>query len=163
MQTQGLNLFIVDDNTSMVTALKLYLQNRFGISIQISTFSDGESCLEKVDDQTHIVILDHFLEGKNGVEVLKSIKAINPKTEVIMLSGNEDMAVAIESFRAGATDYVVKGPSSWKKITNLVNHIITAPIRIIVNEFGVSKYMAIFLLTFVVMAVVVSSTLHFMK
>ncbi len=163
MQAQGLNLFIVDDNTSMVTALKQYLQNRFGISVQISTFSDGESCLEKVDEQTHIVILDHFLEGKNGVEVLKSIKMINPKTEVIMLSSNEDMAVAIESFRAGATDYVVKGPSSWKKITKLVNHIITAPIRIIVKEFGVSKYMAIFLLTFVLMAIVVFSVLHVMK
>jgi DNA-binding NtrC family response regulator len=163
MQAQGLNLFIVDDNTSMVTALKQYLQNRFGISVQISTFSDGESCLEKVDEQTHIVILDHFLEGKNGVEVLKSIKMINPKTEVIMLSSNEDMAVAIESFRAGATDYVVKGPSSWKKITKLVNHIITAPIRIIVKEFGVSKYMAIFLLTFVIMAIVVFSVLHIMK
>ena len=163
MQAQGLNLFIVDDNTSMVTALKQYLQNRFGISVQISTFSDGESCLKKVDEQTHIVILDHFLEGKNGVEILKSIKTINPKTEVIMLSSNEDIAVAIESFRAGATDYVIKGPSSWKKITKLVNHIITAPIRIIVKEFGVSKYMAIFLLTFVVMAIVVFSVLHFMK
>jgi DNA-binding NtrC family response regulator len=163
MQTQGLNLFIVDDNTSMVTALKQYLINRFGISVQISTFSDGESCLEKVDEKTHIVILDHFMQGKNGVEILKSIKTINPKTEVIMLSSNEDMAVAIESFRAGATDYVVKGPSSWKKITKLVNHIITAPIRIIVKEFGVSKFMAIFLLTFVTMGIVVFTVLHVMK
>jgi DNA-binding NtrC family response regulator len=162
MQTQGLNLFIVDDNKSMVTALKQYLQNKFGISLVISTFYDGESCLEKIDKETHIVILDHNMQGKNGIEVLKSIKAINPNTKVIMLSSNEDMETAINSFRAGAEDYVVKGLSSWKKITQLVSRIITAPIQLIVDEFGVSKYMAIFFLTFFSMAIVVVSTLHYM-
>lgn len=163
METQGLNLFIVDDNNFMVTALKQYLQNRFGLGVRISTFTNGESCLEKVDKETNIVILDYFMKGKNGLEVLKSIKAINPKTEVIMLSNNEDMAIAIETFRAGAKDYVVKGTGSWKKITQLVNYIITEPIRLMVREFGVSKYMAIFLLTFVTMAIVVVSTLQIMK
>jgi DNA-binding NtrC family response regulator len=163
MQTQGLNLFIVDDNKSLVTALKLYLQSKFGISLKISTFNDGESCLEKVNQDTHIVILDHFMEGKNGVEVLKSIKAINPNTEVIMLSNHADMAIAVESFRAGAIDYVVKGPSSWNRITKHVSHIITAPIRLIVKEFGVSKYMAIFLLTFVTMGIVVFTVLQTIK
>jgi DNA-binding NtrC family response regulator len=155
MEKQTLNLFIVDDNKSMVTVLKQYLQQKFGSNIIISTFYDGESCLEQVDSNTHMVILDHFLNGKNGLEVLKLIKEKNPLTEVIMLTSNEDIALAIESFRAGAKDYVVKGPSSWKKITDLVYAVISAPIRIIVREFGVSKFMAIFLLTFVIMAVVV--------
>jgi two-component system OmpR family response regulator len=163
METQALNLFIVDDNKSLVMALKQYLQNKFGINLKISTFNDGESCLQKVNEDTHVVILDHYMEGKNGVEVLKSIKAINPKTEVIMLSGNEDMGVAIESFRAGAIDYVVKGPTAWARITKLVNHVITAPIRLLTREFGVSKFMAIFLLTFATMGVAVFLALHFMK
>ncbi|MFI5141576.1 MAG: response regulator [Bacteroidia bacterium] len=163
MQTQGLNLFIVDDNKSLVTALKLYLQSKFGISLKISTFNDGESCLESINQDTHIVILDHLMAGKTGVEVLKSIKTINPKTEVIMLSNHADMATAIESFRAGAVDYIVKGPSSWNRVTKLVNQIITAPIRLIVREFGVSKFVAIFFLTFFTMAMVVATTLHYMK
>lgn len=155
METQGLNLFIVDDNKSMVTMLKNYLSNRFGAGIKISTFYDGESCLEKINKQTHIVILDYFLNGRNGLEILKSIKEINPKTEVIMLSSNEDIGLAIESFREGATDYVVKGPSSWKKVTKLVNKIITEPIRAMVREFGIPKFMAIFFLTFIAMGAVV--------
>ena len=163
MQTQGLNLFIVDDNKLLVTDLKNYLQTRFGVSVKVSTFYDGESCLEKVDKDTHIVILDYFLEGKNGVEVLKSIKDINPETEVIMLSGNEDIAVAIESFRNGAKNYVIKGMGSWRKISKMVEYIITAPIRLLVREFGVSKFMAIFLTTFVSMGIVVFLVLHYMK
>ena len=163
METQKLNLFIVDDNKSMVTVLKQYLQNKFGANIIISTFYDGESCLEKVNKDTHMVILDHFLNGKNGLEVLKLIKEKSPQTEVVMLTSHEDVATAIESFRAGAKDYVVKGPSSWKKITDIVYTIISAPVRIIVREFGVSKFMAIFLLTFVTMGVVTLTVLHFIQ
>lgn len=155
METQGINLFIVDDNNLHVIALKNFLQNKFGVSVQISTFSNGESCLKKVDNTTHIVILDYFLEGKNGLEILKSIKAINPKTEVIMLSSNEDIALAIESFRTGATDYVIKGQSSWKKVAKLVDKIITEPIRTMVREFGISKFMVIFSLTFITMGIAV--------
>lgn len=163
METQGINLFIVDDNKLMVNTLKQYLQNKFGVSIKISTFNDGESCLEKIDKETHIVILDYFLNGKNGLDVLKAIKAINSKTEVIMLSNNEDIGLAIETFRAGAKDYVVKGQGSWIKINNAVKLILTEPIRLLVREFGVSKFSAIFLMTFFTMGIVVLFVLYSMK
>jgi DNA-binding NarL/FixJ family response regulator len=163
MKTQGTNLFIVDDNELVLIDLKYYLINKFGANLQISTFSNGESCLEKIDAQTDIVILDYFLEGKNGLEVLKSIKDINPKTEVIMFTSNENTGMAIESFRTGAKDYVIKGRGSINKIYNLVYHIITEPIRMIVREFGVSKYVAIFLMTFVTMGLVVYFVLVSMK
>jgi len=155
METQGMNLFIVDDNKLVVADLKHYLQSKFGISVKITTFNDGESCLQNIDKDTHIVILDYFLNGQNGLEVLKQIKAKNPKTEVIMLSSNEDIALAIQTFRNGATDYVVKGKGSLKKISRIVYNIITAPIRLIVREFKVTKFVAVFLLTFVTMGVVV--------
>jgi DNA-binding NarL/FixJ family response regulator len=163
METQGLNLFIVDDNKLMVTDLKHYLQNKFGQSVRVSTFNDGQSCLEKVDKETHIVILDYFMEGENGLEVLKSIKSINPKTEVIMLSSNEDIGLAIESFKSGAKDYIVKGSGSWSKLSKLLTMIITEPIRLMVREFGVSKFMATFLLTFTTMGIIVYTALHIMK
>ena len=163
MKTQETNLFIVDDDTLMVTALEHHLHNKFGNGVRISTFNDGDSCLKKVDKDTDIVILDYFMEGKNGLEVLKSIKSINPKTEVIMLSNNKDMVTAVETFRAGAKDYVVKDNDSWTKITKLVTYIVTEPIRIMVREFGISKFMAIFLLTFVTMGIITLGVLWAMK
>jgi two-component system OmpR family response regulator len=162
MRAPGINIFLVDDNRLTVTDLKHFLNNRFGTDLNISVFNDGESCLKKIDKETHIVILDYFLDGKNGLEVLKLIKEINPKTEVIMLSSNEDIVLAIDTFRNGATDYVIKGNGSLKKISKLVYHIITEPIRILVREFGISKYMAIFLLTFVSMGAIVLSALYLM-
>lgn len=163
METQGTNLFIVDDNLLSAEDLKHYLQNRFGKDIIVTTFANGESCLLKVNNETHIVILNYLLEGKNGLEILKSIKKINPNTEVIMLSGKEDMGLAIETFRAGAKDYIIKGSNSWKRISKLVSNILLAPIKIIVREFGVSKFAAIFLTTFISVGAVVFIVMQLMK
>ncbi len=161
MKTQTLNLFIVDDNQLMVTGLQHYLENRFGTDLNISSFCTGASALKYVDDTTNIVILDYFLQGENGNEVLKSIKQINPKTEVIMLSNNEDMGIAIVSFRNGATDYVIKGEKSFKKITSLVYKIISYPVRVMIQEFGINKYIAIFTAIFVVMGIGIYLSLKF--
>ena len=155
METKEINVFIVDENIIMVNNLKHYLQSRFGSGFNITTFNNGESCLEKMDSNTHIVIMDYSLKGKNGLQILKEIKIINPKTKVIMLSANEDIAVAIELFRSGATDYVVKGKGSLKKISDQIYRILSSPIRILVREFGVSKFMAAFLTTFVTMGIIV--------
>lgn len=155
MDTQGLNLFIVDDNKLVVADLNNYLHDKFGISLKITTFNNGEDCLQQLDAETHIVILDYFLNGENGLEILKKIKEKNRKTEVIMLSSNENIALAIQLFRSGAKDYVIKGRSGLKKITKIVYKIITDPINRIVKEFRVLKYMKVFLLIFVVMGLIV--------
>jgi hypothetical protein len=80
-----------------------------------------------------------------------------------MFSSNENIGTAVESFRMGARDYVVKGHSAWKKIGKLVSTLINAPLQYIVREFKVEKYMAIFFMVFFTMAVVVTIALVLMR
>lgn len=155
MNSQGMNLFIVDDNKLMVNGLKQYLHSRFGQNLNISTFFTGESCLEKINESTNFVILDYFLGGENGNEILKSIKKINPKTVVIMLSCNEDVKTIIEAFQAGATDYLIKSNSAWRKLIPHVYRTITEPIRRMVKEYGFAKFTVIFLTTFILVGAIV--------
>ncbi len=155
MNSNNHRLFIIDDNQLLVADLRIYLESVFGETLTISTFNSGESALAKVDNETHIVILDYDLPGENGNEILKSIKAINPKTEVIMLTTNEDIKTAIDAFRNGAADYVIKGAKAEKKIQSLIYRILTYPIHLLTREFKVSKYVAIFILTFISMGLCV--------
>lgn len=155
MNTQHNKLFIIDDNQLLVADLRIYLENTFGESLTISTFNSGESALKKVDHETNIVILDYHLPGENGNEILKAIKQINPKIEVIMLTSNEDVKTAINAFRNGATDYVIKGVKAEKKIGSLIYNMLAYPIRVLAKEFGFSKYFAIFILTFISVGVCV--------
>ena len=155
METNRINLFIVDENVIMVNNLKHYLQSKFGPEFSITNFNDGESCLREINSDTHIVIMDYSPKRSGGLDILKKIKVLNPKTEVIMLSVDEDIAMAIKLVRNGATGYIVKGKGSLKKIKDKIYHILTGPIRILVRELGVSKFMAAFLTTFIVMGIVV--------
>ncbi|MDF2437911.1 MAG: hypothetical protein K0Q95_2287 [Bacteroidota bacterium] len=150
METQGINLYIVDDNRSMLVALRQYLSGRFGNKLRISTFEDGETCLKNINEFTDVVILDYFLQGKNGNEILKTIKELNPRTEVIMLSGNEDVGTAVESFRLGAKNFVVKNNNAWGKISVLLDTTIIRPFKY-VWEFPVTKFLAVFTATFATM------------
>ena len=59
----------------------------------------------------------------NGIEVLKKIKKINPSIEVIMLSAQERMKVAVNSIQFGAFDYVIKTDLAMRRIVDLVNRI----------------------------------------
>ena len=154
MKTQQSNLFIVDDNQLMVADLRNYLTDIFGEIFTIHTFNTGASALKKIDKNTAVVILDYFLKDEIGNDVLKSIKKINPKTEVIMLSSNDDVKVAINAFRNGATDYVIKGHKADKKITHIIYNIAAFPVRLIAKEFKISEYIAVYLLTFLTVGVI---------
>jgi DNA-binding NtrC family response regulator len=101
------------------------------------------------------VILDYDLKGEKGDELLKAIKRINTKTEVIILSSNEDIATAIDSFHKGAKHYVIKGEKAHRKIFSLVYRVLNYPVRILVERFKVSKILAIFLTYFVFIGIIV--------
>jgi two-component system OmpR family response regulator len=155
MKTQKTNIFIVDDDELMVMDLKISLENEFGNGVKVTTFNDGESCLEKVDEDLHIVILDYYMQDKNGMEVLKSIKLINPKTEIIMFTSNDDMITAIESLRVGAKEFVIKGAGSLGKVSKLVNYLIKRRLNVIARELSLSKYMTILLIALTIVCILV--------
>lgn len=148
MTNKGMNLFIVDSNKQQADQLENALYNRFGTSLNISTYYTGEICLKKVDQSTQFVILSYFFSGANGNEILKSIKAINPKTEVIMLSSNDEIITMVESYRQGATDYIVRDDMAWRKIVPHIYRKVSEPIRRLGKEYGPLAYIAMFLIAF---------------
>lgn len=125
---RSLKIYTVDDEEYYMNLVKVNLE-KLGYE-DIKTFSTGEACLlEIVQEKPDCVILDYLIkEGMNGDEVLKRLKLNYPEVEVIILSGQEDVEIATNIIRNGATDYVVKNKMSFfnigntlKKITQLVN------------------------------------------
>lgn len=155
IKMENQNLYIVDDSPSVAKELQQFLNNRFGQELTISIFNDGESLLKKIDVNTKIVILDYDLKGEKADQLLKSIKKINAKTEVIILSSNEDIGTAIDAFRKGAKNYIIKGEKAPRKLFSLVYKILNYPVRILVERFKISKILAIFLTYFVFIGIIV--------
>lgn len=98
-------VYIVDDEESVAKLLQIWLTQKWGY--QARQFSDGETCLEALDDAS-IVLLDLMLPGIGGVETLKEIKRREPDLPVIVLSAQAKIDVAIDTLRLGASDYFSK-------------------------------------------------------
>jgi DNA-binding response OmpR family regulator len=58
--------------------------------------------------ETDLVVLDRMLPGRDGTEVLESIRRSRPKLPVIMLTARADVADRVEGLDLGATDYMTK-------------------------------------------------------
>jgi DNA-binding NtrC family response regulator len=119
-------LFLVDDEPIQNEMLKDYLSERFLYTIK--TFDNGEDAINGLGLNPEIIVLDYHLSGhlanaKNGVEILKSIKDKNPESQVIMLSGQDKIDVAIDSMKYGAYDYVIKGETAFSRMENIINNI----------------------------------------
>ncbi|OFY19959.1 MAG: hypothetical protein A2W98_13315 [Bacteroidetes bacterium GWF2_33_38] len=118
-----INVFIVDDNKVFSMALSADIENTFPkMSIEIHTFETGESCMNTFKDiKPQIVILDYHLNSKftdaaDGIKVLDWLKKENPETYVIMLTGDDNINIALKSFQHGASDYIVKTDTKLRKL-----------------------------------------------
>lgn len=119
-------IFLVDDEPIQNEMLKDYIGDRF--PYKIKTFESGEDALKEMNLDPAIAVLDfhlnsHLPDAKNGVEVLKMMKEMNPNTQVIMLSGQDKLEVAIDSMKYGAYDYVIKGETAFSRMENILNNI----------------------------------------
>lgn len=122
MRTNEPLIFIIEDDFVM-NELIIFELSEQGYN-NVAPYFSGESALENLYKIPDIVICDFFLMGKiNGEEILKQIKAFNPDIQVIMLSGQEKMEVAINSLKFGAYDYIVKDDNAVSRIGTLVKKI----------------------------------------
>lgn len=102
-----LKLLIVDDEESMRDFLRVMLIKE---GYSVSTVESGEKALELFNEEIFDLVITDIQLGKgiNGVEVLKRIKKISPETIFLMVTAYATIETAIEAFREGAWDYLLK-------------------------------------------------------
>ena len=103
-------IFIVDDDPLINT---LIVRRFTSEGYHIEAFENGNDCLNALDRNPDLIILDYFFisgnkELMNGMEVFNKIKELRPETAVIMLSGQDKGEIVLEFARKGIADYVIK-------------------------------------------------------
>jgi len=118
-----IKIFLVDDDAVFLKSLKIeFLENANFI---IDTFISGEACMANIASQPDIVILDYHLDGidknaMNGIQTLDKIKAFNPEIQVIMLSSQDKIDVAVNCMHHDAFDYVVKSETAFVRLQKII-------------------------------------------
>jgi DNA-binding NtrC family response regulator len=99
-------ILVVDDDDGIRELLDEFLTSqRFGVRMA----SDGPAAIRAiVEAAPDVIMLDIDLPGLSGVDALPTIRALAPRTAVIMVSGTGDVEIAKRALAFGAFDYVTK-------------------------------------------------------
>ena len=112
-------ILVVDDEESICQSLSGILADE---GHEVITAASGEEALRVVEeDLPSLVLLDIWLPGIDGIEVLKAIKAAHPQMLVVMMSGHGTIETAVKATKLGAFDFIEK-PLSLEKVILVVNH-----------------------------------------
>ena len=99
-------ILIVDDEKDMCWTLSKFLGKH---GYETDTAQEGDSALKKIQSENiDLVLLDIQMPGKDGLKVLKEIKALREKLPVIMITGYGSPEVAARAIQLGASDYLSK-------------------------------------------------------
>jgi two-component system, NtrC family, response regulator AtoC len=114
-------IFVVEDDLWY----SKYLNHQLSLNpeYEVKVFNDAKSFLEAMHELPDIITLDYNLPDMNGSEILKKIKSISPETNVIIISGQEDIQTAINLLKDGAYDYITKDDNTKNRIFNIISHI----------------------------------------
>jgi DNA-binding response OmpR family regulator len=98
-------VLVVDDDQKLQKLVREYLE---GYGYETISLSDGSAVLQTIAQETpDLVILDIMLPYKDGLEVLKEIRAVHA-LPVIMLTAKGEDADRIVGLELGADDYLPK-------------------------------------------------------
>ncbi len=99
-------IFVVDDDGEVRAAVRDVLEEDgkivedFGACEEfLAAYRPGrEACL----------VVDAYLPGMNGLELLRQLKEAGHRLPAIMITGSSDVAMAVEAMKAGASDFIEK-------------------------------------------------------
>ena len=161
------SVFLVDDDSMYRQMLEDKLGSTSSKSkLNIKSYSTGEACLEDMDLNPDIIVLDYHLnkenpKAANGIQILKKIKVKRSETQVVILSGQDKLEVAVDTIKYGAYDYVVKNESAFVRAQDVINKIIY--LFNLEQSLKYQKRMIRFVSVFIITAVIVTSILYVVK
>ena len=114
-------IFLVDDDP-FCRQLMEHAIRELGFG-NIHAFDNGAACLDALIEEPDIIFLDQMMGSVSGTDALKAIKRFNPDIYVVLVSGQQQVQVAVDSLKYGAFDYVVKDEQLTERLAKVLGKI----------------------------------------
>lgn len=122
-------VFIVDDHPLVRQGLTQIIGGQEDFEV-CGEAEDSSSAMRGIDNTNpDVVIVDISLQGNNGLELIKNVKAIHEKLPILVFSMHDESIYAQRALRAGAKAYVMKKESS-DKIVEAIRKILKGEIYV---------------------------------
>jgi two-component system, NtrC family, nitrogen regulation response regulator NtrX len=99
-------VLIVDDEAGIRQALKQVLEYE-SLEVRVAA-SGGEAITVYSEFRPHLVFLDVKMAGLDGLETLTRLRDLDPRAQIVMISGHGTIATAVEATQRGAFDFLEK-------------------------------------------------------
>jgi FixJ family two-component response regulator len=99
-------IFVVDDDPAVRETLSMVLSAG---GYQVICFADGAALLAVARSRTpSCILLDVHIPGKSGLDILKELHGEDYPAPIFMISGQGDIAMAVNAIKGGALDFIEK-------------------------------------------------------
>jgi len=157
MKNNKPTVFIVEDNEMFAETLKVSLEMN---NYSVQTFSSGEQMISFWEEDPDIILLDYFIESKQGVamngdKILRFIRRISKSLPVIILTSNTNIDQATSMLKQGAVDFIIKDEdlgSNLQKTLSQVFDSIKLRKEMARNKQLIKKYRQRFLVIILIIA-----------
>ena len=110
-------ILVVDDELTVCKSIRKVLIRE---DCEVDMALSGEEALRKETEQPYdVMIVDLMMPGLSGLDLLKMLKAGNPKARIIMVTGYPTMRNTLQAIQLGAMDFLPK-PFLPTTLRNLV-------------------------------------------
>lgn len=121
MASDPFRIFIAEDDIIFAKMLSHHLS--LNPEYEVEIFPDGKNLIKNLYRNPSLISLDYHLPDMTGLEALRQIREFNPDTTVIIVSGQQDVATAIELLKKGAYDYILKDQDTKERMWNIARNI----------------------------------------
>lgn len=116
-------IFIIEDDLFFAEILQQSVLFEYPNAI-VKTFDNSTEALQAIQNELpNIITVDYNLPDIKGTELIYAIQAIEQNVPIIAISGQEDIATAVEMLKVGAFDYIVKNIDAGNRLNNAIRII----------------------------------------
>ncbi|MDN5353426.1 MAG: hypothetical protein PWQ09_182 [Candidatus Cloacimonadota bacterium] len=114
-------ILIVDDEKDTLELLQDFLSDRY----DVTAVQSAESALQTLETESfNIAITDLVMPGRNGLELMQTIRKRWPYISIIVISGQATIQNAVEAMKLGAEEFILKPISDLELLTVLIDKIL---------------------------------------
>ena len=117
----SIKIFLVEDDSWIGEMLKHHLS--LNPDYQVYLFKNAKDALNNMHLKPNIMGIDFGLPDMSGDLLLEKIQAIDRNIPVIVISGQEDISVAVNFLKKGVNDYIVKDEHTKEMLWNAILRI----------------------------------------
>ena len=122
-------VILIEDDPMVLEVNRQFVERVPGFEI-VGTSSNGVDGIEKVRDlKPDLVILDIYMPGQNGTEVLQQIRNEQLGTDAIVITAANDIPTIKRMLQQGAVDYIMK-PFKFERVQEALENYRTMKRRL---------------------------------